>query len=198
MSSTTNGSATSGETKKGRVSAKKSQDGPWTKLKAVIYPDWAQEGMKSSRSWKTFARCMIALFCTMVLLVDNSCKCDSLVGHLRMLTVSPAVYGPSRLLRSHCGLPVEQVLITGLGDAPSFHGAQCFPLRHAYSYSWSVFWVGLGMRRHGCWVAGERSGLAAAASSDRDFWVGNPHYRVKLLLLIMSFDQNANLDAQCQ
>lgn len=42
------------------------------KVKGLV-PDYAKEGVKSPRAWKNFARCMIATFCTLVLLVDNKC-----------------------------------------------------------------------------------------------------------------------------
>jgi hypothetical protein len=49
------------------------KDSIWTKLGAVVFPDWAKEGVKLPRTWKTFARCIVATLCTLVLLVDNKC-----------------------------------------------------------------------------------------------------------------------------
>jgi hypothetical protein len=72
MSSDTSSSE---KTKRSKNPAKKQDEGVLARLKGFLYPDWAKEGVKSSRAWKTFARCMIALFCTMVLLVDNNCEC---------------------------------------------------------------------------------------------------------------------------
>ena len=46
----------------------------WNKLKGIVWPEWAQEGVKSKRAWKTFVRCMIAVLCTTVLLVDDNCE----------------------------------------------------------------------------------------------------------------------------
>ena len=74
MSSGKNESSGSEKPKRKEKEAKKSGDGIWTKLKGVVYPEFAQEGVRSSRAWKTFARCMIAVLCTMVLLVDNACE----------------------------------------------------------------------------------------------------------------------------
>lgn len=39
-----------------------------------LIPPWAKEGVRSPRVWKNFARCMIATFATLVLLVDNKSK----------------------------------------------------------------------------------------------------------------------------
>lgn len=76
MSSSTD-SPTSDEKRSGskdRTNAARDPDsGVGGKLKALVWPEWAQEGVKSPRAWKTFARCMVAILATMVLLVDSNC-----------------------------------------------------------------------------------------------------------------------------
>ena len=45
-----------------------------SKLKGIVWPEWAQEGFRTRRAWKTFARCMVAVLCTTVTLVDDRCE----------------------------------------------------------------------------------------------------------------------------
>ena len=139
-------------------------------------PPWLGMAVRKPRVWKTWVRCMIATFATLILMLVQPCRFTS-AAHLFhvyiKLTDSAERPWPSSILWSNNvsgEIPFPSALTI---DYPSFYGGRFIPDCYHHHDHWYMYGMGMGSGIHGCGSTSEESGPSQFAGSKGTGWVSH-------------------------
>jgi hypothetical protein len=139
-------------------------------------PPWLGMAVRKPRVWKTWVRCMIATFATLILMLVQPCRFTSATHFFHVyveLTHSAERPWPSSILWSnHVSgkIPSPPALTI---DYPSLHGCRSIPDCNHHHDHWDMYGLGMGSGFHGCGSTSEESGPTQFAGSEGTGWVSH-------------------------
>jgi len=140
-------------------------------------PPWLGMALRKPRVWKTWVRCMVATFATMVLMLVQPCEPRSscLAPWIVSLAneFSPKRPWPSGILWSN-HVPGKIAFPSALmTDYPSLHGCWSIPDCNHYHDYWNMYGLGMGSSVNGRGSASQESSPTCLAASKGTGWVSH-------------------------
>lgn len=139
-------------------------------------PPWLGMAVRKPRVWKTWVRCMIATFATLVLMLVQPCMFTSAAHSFHVykkLTDSAERPWPSSILRSNHVSGENPFPSTLTIDYPSLHGCRSISDCHHHHDRRDMYGLGMGSGFHGCGSTSEESGPTQFAGSKGTGWVSH-------------------------
>jgi hypothetical protein len=139
-------------------------------------PPWLGMAVRKPRVWKTWVRCMIATFATLILMLVQPCRFTSAAHFFHMyieLMDSAERPRPSSILWSnHVSgkIPFPSALTI---DHPSLHGCRSIPDCYHHHDHRDMYGLGMGSSFHGCGSTSQKSGPTQFSGSKGTGWVSH-------------------------
>ena len=132
-------------------------------------PPWLSMAVRKPRVWKTWVRCMIATFATMILMLVQ--PCTSSPSPNRGSDVSTECPWPSSVLWSHHVSGKDSLPSTLMQDHSPIHGRWTVSDRNDHHDDWDSDGMGMGSSSYGRGATGAKSSPAVVAAAKGTGWV---------------------------